>query len=543
MAGNGAVRKVALSTPFVRDVAWRFVAGEDLAAGLDTVGALNARGIQATLSYVGTHVRDEAAAVAAADEVIAALRGIHAAGLDSHLSLKLTLVGLDVSAELCRAQLRRILDCARDVGIFVRIDMEESPYVEATIDLFEEMRDEYGAQRVGIVLQSYLRNRRDDLGRLVGAGSQVRLVKGGYWESPEVVFAAKRDVDRAFLSDIELLMAAAPRPAIATHDPVAIETACRAAATTGRDRATFEFQMLYGVRPDLQDRLVREGYLVRCYVPYGGQWYAYVLGCLRRVPGGILARARERAGLVTRHPARAAHRRLAPAVKRAIDVVGAVVGIVVLSPLLAWTALAVTLTMGPPFLFRQERPGRDGKPFTILKFRTMRPPRAGEVWFETDVQRVTRLGRFLRSTSIDELPELWNVLRGDMSLVGPRPLLVEYLPRYTAREQRRHEMRPGITGWAAVSGRHALRFEDRLELDVWYVDSWSLWLDARILVRTVRQVLRREGAQPTQDFTEIDFPMRFQVGLAEGLPLPPGAERQASGGPRAHESEANRPSA
>ena len=514
VAGNGTVRKVALSTPIVRDVAWRFVAGEDLAAGLTAVRDLNARGIKATLNFVGTHVRSETEAIAAADEAIAALRALDAARLDSHLSVKLTQIGLDVRPELCRDQLRRVLDCARDVGIFVRIDIEESRYVEATIDLFEEMRDAYGVERVGIALQSYLRHRRGDLGRLAAAGSRIRLVKGGYWEPADVVFQAKRDVDRAFLADVEQLMRVAPYPAIATHDPVAVEAACRTAAAMGRDRATFEFQMLFGVRPDLQRRLVREGFIVRCYVPYGGQWWAYVLGCLRRVPDGILQRAGERTSHGPRRAVGARRRRLALVTKRGIDVVGAVIGLVVLSPLLAWVALAVVATMGPPILFRQERPGRHGKTFTILKFRTMRPPGPGEVWFETDADRVTRLGRFLRSTSLDELPELWSVLRGDMSLVGPRPLFSEYLPCYTARERRRHEMRPGITGWAAVRGRHLVPFEERLELDVWYVDNWSLGLDIRILVRTIGQVLGREGVRSTQDFADIDFPVRFQAGLA-----------------------------
>ena len=155
-------------------------------------------------------------------------------------------------------------------------------------------------------------------------------------------------------------------------------------------------------------------------------------------------------------------KRLALVVKRGIDLVGAAVAVVVLSPVLAWTALGVAVTQGRPILFRQERPGLHGKPFEIIKFRTMRPPRPGEVWYMTDEQRITRLGRFLRSASIDELPELWNVLRGEMSLVGPRPLLMEYLETYTPEERRRHDMRPGITGWAAVSGRHALKFEDRL---------------------------------------------------------------------------------
>ena len=294
VAGNGSVRKLALSTPFVREVAWRFVAGEDLAAGLRVIRTLNARGIKGTLSNVGTHVRSEEEAVAAADQAIAALRGLDGAGLDSHVSVKLTKLGLDIEPDLCRAQLRRVLECARDVGTFVRIDMEESGYVEATIALFEEMREAYGAEQVGIVLQSYLRQRRDDLDRLAAAGSRIRLVKGGYWEPADVVYRAKRDVDGAFVADIGRLFRDGLHPAIATHDPAAIAVACRVAASAGLAKDAFEFQMLYGVRSDLQDRLVRDGYVVRCYVPYGGQWYEYVLGCLRRVPGGILQRTRDR---------------------------------------------------------------------------------------------------------------------------------------------------------------------------------------------------------------------------------------------------------
>ena len=294
------MRKLALSTPFVREVAWRFVAGEDLPAGLAVIRTLNARGIKGTLSYVGTHVRSEGEAIAAADQAIAALHGLHAAGLDSHVSVKLTKLGLDIRLELCRAQLRRVLDCAREVGTFVRIDMEESGYVEATIRLFEEMRDAYGADQVGIVLQSYLRQRRADLGRLAAERSRIRLVKGGYWEPEEVVYRAKGDVDGAFLADIEQLLREGRHAAIATHDPAAIARACRVAASTGLAKDAFEFQMLYGVRSDLQDRLVRAGYIVRCYVPYGGQWYEYVLGCLRRVPGGILQRARDRVARNTR---------------------------------------------------------------------------------------------------------------------------------------------------------------------------------------------------------------------------------------------------
>jgi lipopolysaccharide/colanic/teichoic acid biosynthesis glycosyltransferase len=149
----------------------------------------------------------------------------------------------------------------------------------------------------------------------------------------------------------------------------------------------------------------------------------------------------------------------------------------------------------------------------MYKFRTMRPPRRGEVWYMTDDERITHLGRFLRSSSLDELPEFWNVLRGDMSLVGPRPLLTEYLDKYTPEQQRRHDMPPGFTGWAAVNGRHALRFEDRLKLDVWYVDNWSLLLDFRIMVMTVAQVLSRTDVATTQNLEEVGFPLPGVGGL------------------------------
>jgi lipopolysaccharide/colanic/teichoic acid biosynthesis glycosyltransferase len=201
--------------------------------------------------------------------------------------------------------------------------------------------------------------------------------------------------------------------------------------------------------------------------------------------------------------------------KRATDVAGAIVGLIVLSPILIGAAIAIAVREGRPVLFRHDRPGLHGKPFRIAKFRTMRAPRSDEVWFRTDAERVTVLGRWLRSTSVDELPELWNVLRADMSLVGPRPLLTEYLDRYTPEELRRHEMRPGITGWAAVNGRHATRFEDRLALDVWYVDNWSFWLDMRIIGLTISQVLRRTNVSATQDLDEIEFPERFEDSLKE----------------------------
>jgi lipopolysaccharide/colanic/teichoic acid biosynthesis glycosyltransferase len=191
--------------------------------------------------------------------------------------------------------------------------------------------------------------------------------------------------------------------------------------------------------------------------------------------------------------------------KRALDVVGAAVGLVVLSPLLLAIAIAVRVVHGSPVLFRQARPGRFGVPFELCKFRTMTDRRGPDGELLPDVDRLTRLGRFLRRTSLDELPELLNVLRGDMSLVGPRPLLLEYLPLYSAEQARRHEVRPGITGWAQVNGRNAQTWPDRFRLDVWYVDHASLRLDLEILGRTVTTVLGGEGISETGHATRENF--------------------------------------
>ena len=181
------------------------------------------------------------------------------------------------------------------------------------------------------------------------------------------------------------------------------------------------------------------------------------------------------------------------AVKRALDVIGAFVGLVVLGPVLLLAAAACRLVQGRPVLHRDLRAGRDGHPFELLKLRTMTEGRDPAGALLPDDARLTALGRGLRATSIDELPQLWHVLRGEMSLVGPRPLPVAYLPRYRGDEARRHEVRPGLTGWAQVQGRNAVDWDERLALDVWYVDHRSTLLDLRILGRTLVQVLRREG--------------------------------------------------
>ena len=191
--------------------------------------------------------------------------------------------------------------------------------------------------------------------------------------------------------------------------------------------------------------------------------------------------------------------------KRVLDVVAASIAIVLLSPVLLGVAIVVRLRLGHPVLFRQTRPGLHGRPFRLYKFRTMRDGAGANGEELPDAERLTRVGRFLRSTSLDELPELFNVLRGDMSLVGPRPLLMEYLPLYSAEQSRRHAVRPGITGWAQVNGRNAVAWPERFTLDVWYVDHCSLGLDLRILFRTVRGVVRREGISEPGEATMTKF--------------------------------------
>jgi sugar transferase EpsL len=191
--------------------------------------------------------------------------------------------------------------------------------------------------------------------------------------------------------------------------------------------------------------------------------------------------------------------------KRALDLLGAVAGLVLLSPVLLAIAIAVRVAHGSPVLFRQRRPGRFGVPFELYKFRTMTDRRGPDGELRPDAERLTRLGRFLRRTSLDELPELLNVLRGEMSLVGPRPLLMEYLPLYSAEEARRHELRPGITGWAQVNGRNDQTWADRFTLDVWYVEHASLRLDLEILGKTVRTVFHGEGISDTGHATKENF--------------------------------------
>jgi lipopolysaccharide/colanic/teichoic acid biosynthesis glycosyltransferase len=191
--------------------------------------------------------------------------------------------------------------------------------------------------------------------------------------------------------------------------------------------------------------------------------------------------------------------------KRIFDVVSATIGLIVLAPVIAVVAYLIHNRLGSPVLFRQVRPGLGGKPFEMVKFRTMRDALDANGRPLPDSERMTDFGRFLRSSSLDELPELWNVIKGDMSLVGPRPLLIEYLPLYDEEQIRRHEARPGVTGWAQINGRNALSWEEKFKLDVWYVDNQSLWLDLKIILLTIKKVLVRDGISAEGEVTMTRF--------------------------------------
>jgi sugar transferase EpsL len=200
-----------------------------------------------------------------------------------------------------------------------------------------------------------------------------------------------------------------------------------------------------------------------------------------------------------------AGQKVAPIMKRLLDLFVASLMLLILSPLMLLLGLFTRILLGRPVLFRQLRPGHLAKPFLIYKFRTMGAEKDENGNLLPDERRITPFGRFLRSTSLDELPELWNVLRGEMSLVGPRPLLMQYLPRYNEQQMRRHEAMPGITGWAQIKGRNAIDWDERLALDVWYVDHRSFWLDIKILLLTIYKIFSREGISAEGHATMPEF--------------------------------------
>jgi proline dehydrogenase len=277
------VRNNRLAKKFAR----RFVAGETLDDALAAVRSLNAAGITASLDLLGESVTNEREARAAESEYLRILDRIHDERLDANVSLKLTAMGLDVSEELCVSIMHDVLGRAQAYRTFVRLDMESSAYTERTLRLFEERLYPTYKENVGIVLQSYLYRTWSDVERAIQLRCRVRLCKGAYKEPASVAYPEKREVDANYVKCMHALLECGTYSGIATHDPAIIAEAKRFVAEKGIDRSRFEFQMLYGIRRDMQEQLVREGYRMRVYVPFGTQWYPYLMRRLAERPANV----------------------------------------------------------------------------------------------------------------------------------------------------------------------------------------------------------------------------------------------------------------
>jgi proline dehydrogenase len=277
------VRRNRLARGFAR----RFVAGETINEALEVVRSVNAMGATASLDILGESVYEEHEARATMEEYLTLLDRIHAERLDSHVSLKLTALGLDVRKELCISNLSRIVERAATQDTFVRIDMEGSDYTEVTLEIFEQYMRPSFPGHVGIVLQSALRRTTQDVENAIESGARVRLCKGAYKEPASIAYPDKSDVDEAYVRQMKRLLEAGNYPGLATHDEAIIAEARRFVAEKGIGRDRFEFQMLYGIRRDLQEQLVRDGLNLRVYVPFGTQWYPYLMRRLAERPANL----------------------------------------------------------------------------------------------------------------------------------------------------------------------------------------------------------------------------------------------------------------
>jgi proline dehydrogenase len=287
LADQQQIFKFVRNNGLAKSFANRFVAGETVDTALAAVARLNARGITASLDLLGESVHNEAEANAAGEAYVAMLDRIHKQKADANVSVKLTAMGLDISEELCITIMHRILQRARDYGSFVRIDMESSEYTQRTLDLFERRLYPAYPQNVGIVLQSYLFRTFTDVERAILIKARVRLCKGAYKEPETVAFPEKKDVDANYVRGMHELMQHGNYPGLATHDEAIIAEAKRFAKANDIAPDRYEFQMLYGVRRDLQDQLVRDGYRMRVYVPFGTQWYPYLMRRLAERPANV----------------------------------------------------------------------------------------------------------------------------------------------------------------------------------------------------------------------------------------------------------------
>ena len=284
------LRRLIMRIGFARRAALRFVAGETIDDAIAAIRTLNANGILATVDHLGENVATEADARRAAQSYVAVLDRIGKEGVKSHASLKLTQLGLDIGDEFCRENVACVVRKAKEVGTFIRIDMESSDYTDRTLAVFRSLRREF--DNVGIVIQSYLYRSKDDIAALCQEGASVRLCKGAYNEPPDKAFPKKADVDANYVALTRKLLSDEARArgaygAIATHDPKMIDAAKAYAAEHNVPRKQFEFQMLYGIRRDLQQQLAKEGYTMRVYVPYGAEWYPYFMRRLAERPANV----------------------------------------------------------------------------------------------------------------------------------------------------------------------------------------------------------------------------------------------------------------
>ena len=293
-AHRRSLQRVATGLPLTRGVVWRFVAGETMDQALDALERLRDAGFRTTADVLGESVTDAGMAEDAAERYVRLLDALAARGLDGNVSLKLTQMGLDLDPDLCRVNVARVVGHAAELGAFVRVDMEDHTRTEATLALVRELHATL--DNVGTVIQAYLRRSADDIERLDQAGIRVRLCKGAYDEPASVAYAHKAEVDESFGRLMERLLEAGAYPALATHDERIVERARRFADARGIGPERFEFQMLYGVRRDLQERLRRQGHTVRVYVPFGREWYPYFMRRLAERPANLLFFLRALAG-------------------------------------------------------------------------------------------------------------------------------------------------------------------------------------------------------------------------------------------------------
>ena len=286
LAQNKNVRNFVIHNRAARGVSHRFVAGEALNDAVEATRALNQRGMHVSLDHLGENVSDAKEALSAAQDYINILDCIKQAGVDANISIKLTALGLDIGQELCEQNVTRILEYAQQFPMFVRIDMEGSAYTEQTVDITLRMHERF--EHVGTVIQSCLYRSKKDVEQLIVQGVRVRLVKGAYKEPKSVAFQNKGEVDHNYVKLMTMLLQHGNYPALATHDEAIINAACKFARDNGISKAAFEFQMLYGIRRDLQEKLVGQGYNMRVYVPYGSQWYPYLMRRMAERPANLV---------------------------------------------------------------------------------------------------------------------------------------------------------------------------------------------------------------------------------------------------------------